>query len=156
MLTLGFEAISVLLPSIALFFQILAYYDIQQGIKNTKSKELFRGLYGLKEEYDLIIVGAGLSGSVIAEQASSRSGLKSLIIDKRNHIGGNCYDYIDEHGIRVSKYGAHIFHTKHQRVWDYIQQFSDWIPYEHKVKGMVHTNGTYHIVPVPPNQVRHM
>ena len=99
--------------------------------------------------------GAGLSGSVIAEQASSRSGLKSLIIDKRNHIGGNCYDYIDEHGIRVSKYGAHIFHTKHQRVWDYIQQFSDWIPYEHKVKGMIHTNGTYHVVPVPPNQVRH-
>ena len=102
----------------------------------------------------MIIVGAGLSGSVIAEQASSRSGLKSLIIDKRNHIGGNCYDYIDEHGIRVSKYGAHIFHTKHQRVWDYIQQFSDWIPYEHKVKGMINMNGTYHVVPVPPNQVR--
>ena len=136
------------------FSQILANCVIQKGIKNTKSKELFRGLNGLKEEYDLIIVGAGLSGSVIAEQASSRSGLKSLIIDKRNHIGGNCYDYIDEHGIRVSKYGAHIFHTKHQRVWDYIHQFSDWIPYEHKVKGMINMNGTYHVVPVPPNQVK--
>ena len=52
------------------------------------SKEYFRGVYGLKEEYDLIIVGAGLSGSVIAEQASSRSGLTSLVIDKRDHIGG--------------------------------------------------------------------
>ena len=81
-----------------------------------------------------------------------RAGLKSLIIDKRNHIGGNCYDYIDEHGIRVSLYGAHIFHTKHQRVWNYVNQFSEWIPYQHKVKGNVEMNGTYHIVPVPPNQ----
>ena len=81
-----------------------------------------------------------------------RAGLKSLIIDKRNHIGGNCYDYIDEHGIRVSLYGAHIFHTKHQRVWNYVNQFSEWIPYQHKVKGRVEMNGTYHIVPVPPNQ----
>ena len=57
---------------------------------------------GLADSYDLVIVGAGLSGSVIAEQASKRSGLRSLVIDKRDHIGGNCYDYIDEHGIRVS------------------------------------------------------
>ena len=79
--------------------------------------------------------------------------LKSLVIDKRDHIGGNCYDYIDEHGIRVSKYGAHIFHTKHLRVWDYIRNFSEWIPYEHKVKGKINVDGTYRIVPVPPNQV---
>ena len=56
----------------------------------------------MADSYDLVIVGAGLSGSVIAEQASKRSGLRSLVIDKRDHIGGNCYDYIDEHGIRVS------------------------------------------------------
>lgn len=66
-----------------------------------KHPELFRGLNGISEEYDLVIVGAGLSGSVIAQQASERSGLRSLVIDKRDHIGGNCYDYIDEHGIRV-------------------------------------------------------
>ena len=118
------------------------------------SNNLFRQLFGLKAEYDLVIVGAGLSGAVIAQQASSRSGLKSLIIDKRSHIGGNCYDYLDEHGIRVSKYGAHIFHTKHKRVWEYVQKFSSWIPYEHKVKGKVKDmNGTFKIVPVPPNQV---
>ena len=58
-------------------------------------------MYGVSEYYDLVIVGAGLSGTVIAEQASKRSGLKSLIIDKRDHIGGNCFDYIDEHGIMV-------------------------------------------------------
>ena len=66
------------------------------------NRELFRGVNGLADSYDLVIVGAGLSGSVIAEQASKRSGLRSLVIDKRDHIGGNCYDYIDEHGIRVS------------------------------------------------------
>ena len=65
-------------------------------------KELFRGIHGISDTYDLVIVGAGLSGAVIAEQASKRSGLRSLVIDKRNHIGGNCYDYVDEHGIRVS------------------------------------------------------
>ena len=67
-----------------------------------KYKELFRGLHGVSEYYDLVIVGAGLSGSVIAERASKISGLRSLVIDKRDHIGGNCFDYIDEHGIRVS------------------------------------------------------
>ena len=56
---------------------------------------------GLRPKYDLIIVGAGLSGAVIAEQASERKGLTSLIIDKRDHIGGNCYDFVDEKGIRV-------------------------------------------------------
>ena len=65
-------------------------------------KELFRGIHGISDTYDMVIVGAGLSGAVIAEQASKRSGLRSLVIDKRNHIGGNCYDYVDEHGIRVS------------------------------------------------------
>lgn len=123
-------------------------------LKNDPYKDLHRQLYGLRKEYDLVIVGAGLSGAVIAQQASSRSGLKSLVLDKRDHIGGNCFDYIDEHGIRVSKYGAHIFHTKHQRVWEYIQQFGQWIPYAHRVKGKVKDiNGTYQIVPIPPNQV---
>ena len=68
----------------------------------SSQRELFRGLNGLSDEYDLVIVGAGLSGSVIAQQASARAGLRSLIIDKRDHIGGNCFDYVDEHGIRVT------------------------------------------------------
>ena len=72
-----------------------------ENVSASKNKELFRGIHGVSDYYDLVIVGAGLSGSVIAEQASKRSGLRSLVIDKRNHIGGNCYDYIDEHGIRV-------------------------------------------------------
>ena len=116
--------------------------------------KLYRNLHGLRNNYDLVIVGAGLSGSVFAQQACDRLGLSSLIIDKRDHIGGNCYDFIDEHGIRISKYGAHIFHTNHTRVWEYVQKFSDWIPYSHKVKGKVRDiNGQFKIIPIPPNQV---
>ncbi|XP_023320773.1 uncharacterized protein LOC111695623 [Eurytemora carolleeae] len=117
------------------------------------NREQFRGMNGLKSQYDLVIVGAGLSGTVIAERATKLLGLKVLIIDKRDHIGGNCYDYIDEHGIRTSKYGVHIFHTKYDRVKEYVQQFSDWIPYEHRVVAKVkdiYDNIKY--VPMPPNQ----
>ena len=98
------------------------------------------------KEYDNCIIGAGLSGSVIAEQYATKFGQTSLIIEKRPHIGGNCYDYIDdETGIRVSQYGAHLFHTRHERVWEYVQQFAEWVPYEHEVLGKV--NGK--IVPIP-------
>ena len=60
-----------------------------------------------------------------------------LVIDKRDHIGGNCYDYIDKYGIRTSLYGVHIFHTKYDRVKEYVQQFSEWVPYEHRVVAKV-------------------
>jgi len=65
--------------------------------------DFFRGRYGLKQHYDLVIVGGGLSGCVFAERATREHGKTCLIVDKRSHIGGNCYDYIDEHGIRVSE-----------------------------------------------------
>merc|ERR1740130_2379494 len=102
---------------------------------------------------DLLIVGAGLSGAVIAERCSRELGMTSLIIDVRDHIGGNCYDYIDKHGIRASKYGAHLFHTRTERVWGYVQQFSQWIPFDHRVKGRVpDKDGVKQLVPIPPTQ----
>lgn len=102
----------------------------------------------LKQYYDVCIVGAGLSGAVIAEQYASQLGMKSLVIEKRNHIGGNCFDYRDnETNILMNKYGAHLFHTKHDRVWDYIQRFSDWTPYEHRVLGRIGEK----YVPIPVN-----
>ena len=107
------------------------------SVIGSRDPSLYRGVHGLKEEYDLIVVGAGLSGAVIAERASSQLGLSSLVIDKRDHIGGNCYDYIDKHGIRVSLYGVHIFHTKYPRVEEYVKKFSKWIPYYHRVVGRV-------------------
>ena len=87
-----------------------------------------------KDFYDVCIAGAGLSGAVIAEQYASQLNQSVLVMEKRDHIAGNCYDYIDdETNIRVSKYGAHLFHTKYDRVWDYVQQFSEWTKYEHEV-----------------------
>lgn len=96
--------------------------------------------------YDIVIIGAGISGSVLAERYAS-SGKKVLIIEKRNHIGGNCYDYYDEAGVLVSKYGAHLFHTNFEEVWEYVNQFASWYDYEHKVLARV--DG--HLVPVPVN-----
>eukprot|EP00441_Pelagodinium_beii_P041502 CAMPEP_0197648486 /NCGR_PEP_ID=MMETSP1338-20131121/27783_1 /TAXON_ID=43686 ORGANISM="Pelagodinium beii, Strain RCC1491" /NCGR_SAMPLE_ID=MMETSP1338 /ASSEMBLY_ACC=CAM_ASM_000754 /LENGTH=472 /DNA_ID=CAMNT_0043222499 /DNA_START=47 /DNA_END=1465 /DNA_ORIENTATION=- len=102
---------------------------------------------------DLLIVGAGLSGAVIAERCSKELGMTSLMIDKRDHIGGNCYDYVDEHGIRASKYGAHLFHTQFERVWNYVTEFSEWIPFDHRVKGLVpDKDGVKKLVPIPPTQ----
>jgi len=99
------------------------------------------------------IVGAGLSGAVIAERCSKELGMTSLIIDCRDHIGGNCYDYVEDHGIRVSKYGAHLFHTQFERVWDYVQQFSEWMPFDHRVRGLVpDIDGVKQLVPIPPTQ----
>ena len=88
-----------------------------------------------RQHYDVCIAGAGLSGAVIAEQYASQLNQSVLVIEKRDHIAGNCFDYTDkETGIRVSKYGAHLFHTNYDRVWEYVQQFSEWTKYEHEVR----------------------
>lgn len=92
------------------------------------------------------IVGAGLSGATLARKFAE-DGHKVLVFEKRDHIGGNTYDYLNEYGIRMSKYGAHIFHTSDEKVWDFVTQFTDFLPYEHKVKSRV--NGK--LVPVPVN-----
>jgi UDP-galactopyranose mutase len=81
-----------------------------------------------------LIVGCGLSGVVIAEQIANKLNSKVTIIEKRNHIGGNCYDYIhEETGILMNKYGAHLFHTNNEEVWNYITSFDKWERWEHKV-----------------------
>jgi UDP-galactopyranose mutase len=82
----------------------------------------------------ILIVGCGLSGVVIAERIANKLNKKVTIIEKRDHIGGNCYDYIDdETGILINKYGAHLFHTNSQVVWNYINTFDKWVRWEHKV-----------------------
>lgn len=95
---------------------------------------------------DILIIGAGISGSVLAERYASL-GKKVLVIEKRPHIAGNCFDYVDENGILVSKYGAHLFHTNDKSVWDYVHRFSDWYPWEHKVIARVGDK----TVPIPVN-----
>jgi len=87
--------------------------------------------------YDILIVGCGLSGVVIAERFANQN-QKVLIIDKRDHIGGNTYDYIDpDTGILMNKYGAHLFHTNNDRVWEYVNRFSNWIRWDHEVVASV-------------------
>ena len=95
-----------------------------------------------------LIVGCGLTGSTIAERLANISNKQVLIIDKRDHIGGNCYDYIDEKtDILLNKYGAHLFHTNNERVWKYINDFDEWCRWEHKVIANVDNK----LVPVPVN-----
>ncbi len=98
-------------------------------------------------KFDFLIVGAGYSGAVIAERLASQFDKKTLVVDKRNHIAGNAYDYYDDHGILVHKYGPHLFHTKMKKVWDYLSQFTDWHYYTHHVKAVIEGKA----VPLPFN-----
>lgn len=100
----------------------------------------------MRQGYDIVIIGAGISGAVLAQQAAA-AGKKVLVLEKRNHIAGNCYDYIDENGVLVSKYGAHLFHTNDEGVWEYVNRYSAWYPWEHRVLAMVDGE----LVPVPVN-----
>lgn len=85
------------------------------------------------EPFEYVIVGAGLAGSVIAQNIATRLDKKVLIIEQRHHIGGNCYDYMDKHGILVHQYGPHLFHTDSKIVVDYLSRFTAWHLYQHKV-----------------------
>ncbi len=97
--------------------------------------------------YDYLIVGAGFAGSVLAERLASKAGKKVLIVDKRNHIGGNAYDFYNNDGILIHKYGPHIFHTNSREVYDYLGQFTPWRPYEHRVLASVDGQ----LLPIPIN-----
>ncbi|HEX7356563.1 MAG TPA: UDP-galactopyranose mutase, partial [Ignavibacteriaceae bacterium] len=100
-------------------------------------------------KYDYLIVGAGFAGSVIAERLASQLNKKVLVVEKRNHIAGNAYDEYDEHGILVHKYGPHIFHTNSKEVFDYLSQYTEWIPYEHKVLAKIGND----LYPIPINRL---
>ena len=97
--------------------------------------------------FDYLIVGAGYAGSVLAERLARVGNKKVLIIDKRNHIGGNAYDHYNEDGILVHKYGPHIFHTNSKDVFDYLSRFTEWHNYQHKVLASVDGQ----MVPMPIN-----
>src|SRR4026208_420818 len=97
--------------------------------------------------FDYLIVGAGFAGSVLAERLAAGSNKKVLLCDKRSHIGGNAYDHVNDAGILVHKYGPHIFHTNSRDVFQYLSRFTDWLPYEHRVR--VSTHGK--LVPFPIN-----
>jgi UDP-galactopyranose mutase len=97
--------------------------------------------------FDYLVVGAGFAGSVMAERLASVAGKKVLIVDKRAHIAGNAYDHYDDAGILVHKYGPHIFHTNAREVFEYLSQFTEWRPYQHRVRAWVDGR----LVPIPIN-----
>lgn len=97
--------------------------------------------------FDWLIVGAGFAGSVLAERIASQRGESVLLIDRRNHVGGNAYDWHDAAGILVHRYGPHIFHTNSDQIVDYLSQFTEWRPYEHRVLSKVDGK----LLPIPIN-----
>ncbi len=97
--------------------------------------------------FDVLIVGAGFAGSVLAERLARGSGKKVLICDRRNHIGGNAYDHYDDSGILIHRYGPHIFHTNSREVFEYLSRFTQWRQYEHRVRASVDGQ----LVPIPIN-----
>jgi UDP-galactopyranose mutase len=96
--------------------------------------------------FQIVIIGAGISGAVLAERYAKHN-KKVLVLEKRDHIAGNCYDYHNEAGILVAKYGPHFFHTNDEDVWRYINHFGEWQAYEHKVLAKVDGQ----LVPIPVN-----
>src|SRR3712207_7311797 len=97
--------------------------------------------------FDYLIVGAGFAGSVIAERLARAANKKVLVVDRRNHIGGNAYDHYNDDGLLVHRYGPHIFHTNSREVWEYLSRFTAWRPYEHRVRASVEGR----LVPIPIN-----
>jgi UDP-galactopyranose mutase len=123
---------------------IPVYLDLEKKPGNGASNG---GSSGKIQPFDYLIVGAGFAGSVLAERLAAGSGKKVLIIDRRPHIGGNAYDYHNEDGILIHKYGPHIFHTNSHEVFNYLSKFTEWRPYQHRVLASVDGQ----LLPLPIN-----
>ena len=96
--------------------------------------------------FDIVIIGAGMAGATLAEKFAS-SGKKILVIERRQHIAGNCYDEVDANGILIHKYGPHLFHTDDAQIWEYLSRFTEWNIYFHRVKAIIDGKA----VPLPFN-----
>ena len=87
----------------------------------------------MAQQYDCLIIGAGFAGAVTARRLAEEGGKKVLVLERREHIGGNAYDCLDAAGVLIHKYGPHIFHTNDKRVFDYLSRFTRWREYQHRV-----------------------
>ena len=99
--------------------------------------------------YNSIVIGSGIAGSVVARQLAEKGGHKVLVVEKRDHIGGNCYDRLDAYGILVHEYGPHIFHTNMEDVFAYLSRFTEWTLYENGHQVVADVNGS--LIPIPFN-----
>jgi UDP-galactopyranose mutase len=103
----------------------------------------------MSQQYDFLIVGAGFAGIVMAERLSTQLGVRCLIVEKRGHIGGNCFDYYDDYGVLVHRYGPHYFRTNMSRVREYLSAFTEWHLVDYTIK--VYTDGRYWSFPINLN-----
>ncbi len=101
----------------------------------------------MKRKYDSIVVGSGFAGAVVARELAERKDEQVLVLEKRGHVAGNCYDVRDKHGVLIHQYGPHIFHTNMKRVYEYLSRFTEWYDYSHEV--VANVNGQ--MIPVPFN-----
>lgn len=114
----------------------------------TEERRAVRPASVKKPHYDVLVVGAGFAGSVMAERLAADGGKKVLVIDRRPHIAGNAYDLPNEDGILYHLYGPHIFHTNSEEIFAYLSRFTKWRPYEHRVLASVRDK----LVPMPINR----
>ena len=105
-------------------WEIVLYYD---RIKADQERMDIR-----LETYDVLVAGAGYAGAVSA-RALAEKGKKVRVFERRDHIGGNAYDCLDDHGVLIHKYGPHIFHTNDKKVFDFLSRFTEWRDYQHRV-----------------------
>ncbi|MFD1842329.1 UDP-galactopyranose mutase [Sphingomonas qilianensis] len=101
-----------------------------------------------RPDYDVLVVGAGFAGATLAERLASQAGKRVLLIDRREHVGGNAYDEHDAAGILIHRYGPHIFHTNSDEIVQYLSKFTKWRPYEHRVLAAVRDK----LLPIPINR----
>ncbi len=97
--------------------------------------------------YDMVVVGAGYAGVVVARNLAERTGMKACILERRSHVAGNAYDCLDDAGVLIHLYGPHIFHTYDERVYDFLSRFTDFTDYRHRVLANIHGE----LMPVPFN-----
>jgi UDP-galactopyranose mutase len=123
----------------------------QQEQQLDKGSEVFQSAVSAvipgQRGFDYLVVGAGFAGSVLAERLASVLNQRVLVVDKRPHIGGNAYDRHDDHGVLIHPYGPHIFHTNSADIFDYLSRFTEWRPYQHRVRASVDGQ----LVPMPIN-----
>lgn len=100
----------------------------------------------MADDFDVLVVGAGYAGSIVAERCASELGASVLVIDRRDHIAGNAFDHVDEAGVLVHRYGPHLFHTNSPKISGYLSRFTEWRPYEHRA--LANVDGDLYPLPV--------